>query len=119
MAHGLGYGDNFQSVLMSNGNGEMLKFKVTNGTSNDSAYLMYLLVLRFSRNRTFGNMIGGYQSAMKYDGAWFLKAITLLKAPTISIKDTARKNTDYRCRISLYEGKDGKRTFKELTDKFD
>jgi len=52
IAHGLGYGDNFQSVLMSNAIREM------------KPYLGDLLVTgysTFSRNRMFGNMIGkGY-----------------------------------------------------------
>ena len=65
MAHGLGYGDNFQSVLMSNGIREMKKFirKVhkMKRNINNSAYLGDLLVTGysvFSRNRMFGNMIG-------------------------------------------------------------
>ena len=74
IAHGLGYGDNFQAVLMSNGIREMKRFikKVhkMKRNINDSAYLGDLLVTGysiFSRNRTFGNMIGkGYtvKSAM-------------------------------------------------------
>jgi glycerol-3-phosphate dehydrogenase (NAD(P)+) len=68
MAHGLGYGDNFQAVLMSNGIREMKKFirKVhkMKRNINNSAYLGDLLVTaysKFSRNRTFGFMIGkGY-----------------------------------------------------------
>jgi glycerol-3-phosphate dehydrogenase (NAD(P)+) len=68
MAHGLGYGDNFQAVLMSNGIREMKKFirKVhkMKRNINNSAYLGDLLVTGysvFSRNRMFGNMIGkGY-----------------------------------------------------------
>ena len=68
IAHGLGYGDNFQAVLMSNGIREMKKFirKVhkMKRNINNSAYLGDLLVTGysvFSRNRMFGNMIGkGY-----------------------------------------------------------
>ena len=68
MAHGLGYGDNFQAVLMSNGIREMKKFirKVhkMKRNINNSAYLGDLLVTCYSphsRNRRFGNMIGrGY-----------------------------------------------------------
>lgn len=68
IAHGLGYGDNFQAVLMSNAIREMKKFikKVhkMKRNINDSAYLGDLLVTGysvFSRNRMFGNMIGkGY-----------------------------------------------------------
>jgi glycerol-3-phosphate dehydrogenase (NAD(P)+) len=74
IAHGLGYGDNFQSVLMSNAIREMKRFikdryKMKRNI-NDSAYLGDLLVTgysNFSRNRYFGNMIGkGYtiKSAM-------------------------------------------------------
>ena len=74
IAHGLGYGDNFQSVLMSNSIREMKRFiqKVhkMKRNINNSAYLGDLLVTgysTFSRNRMFGNMIGkGYtvKSAM-------------------------------------------------------
>jgi glycerol-3-phosphate dehydrogenase (NAD(P)+) len=71
MAHGLGYGDNFQSVLMSNGIQDEFIKKVhkMKRNINDSAYLGDLLVTGsiFSRNRMFGNMIGkGYtvKSAM-------------------------------------------------------
>lgn len=68
IAHGLGYGDNFQSVLMSNAIREMKKYvkKVhkMKRDINDSAYLGDLLVTGysiFSRNRLFGTMIGkGY-----------------------------------------------------------
>lgn len=74
ISHGLGYGDNFQSVLMSNSIREMKRFikKVhkMKRNINNSAYLGDLLVTgysTFSRNRMFGNMIGkGYtvKSAM-------------------------------------------------------
>jgi len=94
IAHGLGYGDNFQSVLMSNGIREMKKFikKVhkMKRNINDSAYLGDLLVTGysiFSRNRMFGNMIGkGYtvKSAMM-EMSMVAKAIMQPKVPTISI----------------------------------
>jgi len=68
IAHGLGYGDNFTSVLISNAIQEMEAFlAVTDPHDRDvnkSVYLGDLLVTaysQFSRNRTFGNMIGkGY-----------------------------------------------------------
>ncbi|MDG1291236.1 MAG: NAD(P)H-dependent glycerol-3-phosphate dehydrogenase [Flavobacteriaceae bacterium] len=68
IAHSLGYGDNFQSVLMSNAIREMKRFikdvyKMKRNINN-SAYLGDLLVTGysvFSRNRNFGSMIGkGY-----------------------------------------------------------
>jgi len=68
ICHGLGYGDNFQAVLVSNAIREMedflKKINPSDRNINDSAYLGDLLVTaysQFSRNRTFGNMIGkGY-----------------------------------------------------------
>jgi len=68
IAHGLRYGDNFQAVLISNAIREMKRFVDTvhpiSRDIKDSAYLGDLLVTvysQFSRNRTFGTMIGkGY-----------------------------------------------------------
>jgi glycerol-3-phosphate dehydrogenase (NAD(P)+) len=65
---GLGYGDNFLAVLLSNAAMEMKEFIDTihpiNRDMNNSAYLGDLMVTgysQFSRNRSFGNMIGkGY-----------------------------------------------------------
>ncbi len=68
ICHGLGYGDNFQAVLISNGIQEIKRFVDTvhpiTRDIKSSAYLGDLLVTcysQFSRNRTFGTMIGkGY-----------------------------------------------------------
>jgi glycerol-3-phosphate dehydrogenase (NAD(P)+) len=77
IAHGLGYGDNFQSVFVANAAGEIKRFlgavktiqkqgiEVDSTVDYDSSvYLGDLLVTcysLFSRNRSFGNMIGkGY-----------------------------------------------------------
>ena len=68
ICHGLGYGDNFQAVLISNAIGEIKRFvdrvHPIDRDIMESAYLGDLLVTaysQFSRNRTFGNMIGkGY-----------------------------------------------------------
>ncbi len=68
VCHGLGYGDNFQAVLISNAIREIKRFvdavHPINRDINESAYLGDLLVTaysQFSRNRTFGSMLGkGY-----------------------------------------------------------
>ena len=68
ICHGLGYGDNFQAVLVSNAHQEIKRFLDKTYKSkrkiNSSPYLGDLLVTtysQFSRNRTFGTMIGkGY-----------------------------------------------------------
>ena len=129
IAHGLGYGDNFQSVLMSNGIREMKKFirKVhkMKRNINDSAYLGDLLVTGysvFSRNRMFGNMIGkGYtvKSAMM--------EMSMVAEGYYATKSAWKLNQNYKAKTPiidavyeiLYEGKNAKNVFKKLTDKLD
>lgn len=129
IAHGLGYGDNFQSVLMSNGIREMKKFikKVhkMKRNINDSAYLGDLLVTGysvFSRNRMFGNMIGkGYtvKSAMM--------EMSMVAEGYYAVKSAYKLNQDYKAKTPiidavydiLYEGKEARKVFKKLTDKMD
>ncbi|WP_316827296.1 NAD(P)H-dependent glycerol-3-phosphate dehydrogenase [Pedobacter miscanthi] len=68
ICHGIGYGDNFQAVLISNAIREIKRFvdavHPIERDIKESAYLGDLLVTaysQFSRNRTFGNMVGkGY-----------------------------------------------------------
>ncbi len=72
ICHGLGYGDNFQAVLISNAIQEIKRFvdavHPIDRDINSSAYLGDLMVTaysQFSRNRMFGSMIGkGY--SVKY-----------------------------------------------------
>ena len=129
IAHGLGYGDNFQSVLMSNSIREMKKFikKVhrMKRNINDSAYLGDLLVTGysvFSRNRMFGNMIGkGYtvKSAQM--------EMSMVAEGFYATKSAWKLNQEYGAKTPiidavyeiLYEGKDAKNVFKKLTDKLD
>ena len=129
IAHGLGYGDNFQSVMMSNGIREMKKFirKVhkMKRNINDSAYLGDLLVTGysiFSRNRMFGNMIGkGYtvksaqmEMSMVAEGYYAAKSAYLLNQ-----KYGAKTPIIDAVYSILYEGKDAKKVFKKLTEKLD
>ncbi len=70
VVHGLGYGDNFIAVIVANAQREITHFlnatyPAKHRDTNHSSYLGDLLVTcysQFSRNRTFGNMIGrGYR----------------------------------------------------------
>ncbi len=131
IAHGLGYGDNFQSVLMSNAIREMKRFikkmHKMKRNINNSAYLGDLLVTgysTFSRNRMFGNMIGkGYtvksaqmEMNMVAEGYYATKSAHILN-----------QNNEKKTRIPiidavyaiLYEGKSAKKQFQKLTDKLD
>lgn len=129
IAHGLGYGDNFQAVLMSNSIREMKRFikKVhkMKRNINNSAYLGDLLVTGysvFSRNRMFGNMIGkGYtvksammEMSMVAEGYYATKSaykINQDKEANTPIIDTVY--------AILYENKEAKSEFKRLTDLLD
>ena len=131
IAHGLGYGDNFQSVLMSNAIREMKKYvKKTYKMKRDingSAYLGDLLVTgysTFSRNRMFGTMIGkGYtvksaqmEMSMVAEGYYATKSAYLLNQE----KDKKAKTPIIDAVYSiLYKGENAKKIFKELTDKLD
>ena len=129
IAHGLGYGDNFQSVLMSNAIREMKRFikKVhkMKRNINNSAYLGDLLVTgysTFSRNRMFGNMIGkGYtvksaqmEMSMIAEGYYATKSAHKIKEE----KGTNTPIIDAVYNV-LYDNKDAKKEFKKLTNKLD
>lgn len=130
IAHGLGYGDNFQSVLMSNAIREMKRFiqKVHNmeRNINNSAYLGDLLVTGysvFSRNRMFGNMIGkGYtvksamlEMSMVAEGYYATNSAYKIKTDKGNLK-TPIIDTVYEI---LYNHKEAKREFQKLTDLLD
>ena len=127
IAHGLGYGDNFQALLMSNAIREMKKYikKVhkMKRNINDSAYLGDLLVTGysiFSRNRMFGNMIGkGYtvKSAQM--------EMSMVAEGYYATNSAHKLNEEHKAKTPiidavydiLYEGKEPKKVFKKLTEK--
>ena len=127
VAHGLGYGDNFQAVLISNGAREIQQFTdafyPNNRNINASAYLGDLLVTtysQFSRNRRLGTMLGkGYtvesanlEMTMVAEGYYAARSITEIckqKKLVLPIVDTV-----YRI---LYEGAPAREEMKVLTEK--
>lgn len=131
IAHGLGYGDNFQSVLMSNAIREMKRYtkrihKIDRNI-NQSAYLGDLLVTgysTFSRNRMFGNMIGkGYtvksaqmEMSMVAEGYYATKSAYQIKNDFKKKVKTPIIDAVYEV---LYESKNAKKVFVALTEKLD
>ncbi|MEH6682300.1 MAG: NAD(P)H-dependent glycerol-3-phosphate dehydrogenase [Sediminicola sp.] len=131
IAHGLGYGDNFQSVLMSNAIREMKRFikrvHHMKRNINNSAYLGDLLVTGysvFSRNRMFGNMIGkGYtvksammEMSMVAEGYYATKS-----AYEMNLRYKKKSNTPILDAVYdvLYAQKNPKQVFLKLTEKLD
>jgi len=129
IAHGLGYGDNFQAVLMSNAIREMKRFikKVhkMKRNINNSAYLGDLLVTGysvFSRNRQFGNMIGkGYtvksaqmEMSMIAEGYYAINSAFKMKEENGA--DTPIINAVYNV---LYNHTNAKKEFEKLTNTLD
>ena len=129
ISNGLGYGDNFQSVLVSNSIKEMKRFiskrhKIKRNINN-SAYLGDLLVTgysSFSRNRMFGNMIGkGYtvraaqlEMNMVAEGCIATKKAYLLNEESDKKAKTPIIDAVYKI---LYEKRSAKKIFRELSDK--
>lgn len=125
IAHGLNFGDNFQSVLISNSIREINRFlkKVSHSKRNinQTAYLGDLLVTAysvFSRNRRFGNMIGrGYtvkgaklEMSMVAEGYYATQSV-FEQASKMEI-NMPILTTVYRI---LYQQKSPKKSFKKLT----
>lgn len=128
IAHGLGYGDNFQAVLMSNAIREMKRYTKRlyniDRNINQSAYLGDLLVTGysiFSRNRMFGNMIGkGYtvKSAMMEmnmvaEGYYAVKSAHKIKEDFSKKVKTPIIDAIYEV---LYKGRNPKQVFTQLAD---
>ncbi len=131
IAHGLGYGDNYQAVLISNAIREMKKFIKKNVDKrkrniDNSAYLGDLLVTSysiFSRNRTFGSMIGkGYtvrsamaEMRMVAEGYYAVKSAYKINLDKGDKKaNTPIIDTVYNI---LYKGANPKTEFIKLSDK--
>lgn len=126
IAHGLGYGDNFLALYASCAIREMKVFLQAIAPSdrdiNEAAYLGDLLVTcysQFSRNRTFGNMLGkGYsvkaaqlEMNMVAEG-YFASNLVYKKSSNLSL---ALPIADAIYRI-IYEGSNAKKAFKLLSD---
>jgi glycerol-3-phosphate dehydrogenase (NAD(P)+) len=129
IAHGLGYGDNFQSVLMSNATREMKRFikkaHKMKRNINETVYLGDLLVTcysLFSRNRMFGNMVGkGYtvksaqmEMSMIAEGYYATKSAYQINQAKETSAQTPIIDTVYEI---LYLNKNAKNAFKKLTEK--
>jgi glycerol-3-phosphate dehydrogenase (NAD(P)+) len=129
IAHGLGYGDNFQSVLMSNATREMKRFikkaHKMKRNINETVYLGDLLVTcysLFSRNRMFGNMVGkGYtvksaqmEMSMIAEGYYATKSAYQINQSKEKPAQTPIIDTVYEV---LYMNKNAKKAFKKLTEK--
>lgn len=126
IAHGAGYGDNFQAILMSNAIREMEhtihKIYPIQRNIKNSAYLGDLLVTgysSFSRNRTLGNMLGkGYNAHsailemnMVAEGYYASKSIyQIMKEKNI---DAPILETVYRI---IYKGEPPKKAFQNLCE---
>ena len=124
IAHGLNYGDNFIAVLFSQAAKEMhrfvMKLNLRRRDFFSSAYMGDFAVTaysQFSRNRTFGTMIGhGYsiQSAqnemnMIAEGYYNAKAVYLVNMKLHAIMPFAKTVYDI-----LYENKNPKEAFLKL-----
>jgi len=126
---GLGYGDNFQAVLISNSIREIEKFIDTahpiHRDTKTSPYLGDLLVTaysKFSRNRLFGFMIGkGYsvktaQMEMNMIAEGYYAVNSLMKLKEEFDVEMPILNCVYQI---LYNNRSAKSEIKALTEKLD
>lgn len=127
IASGLGYGDNFTAVFVSNAIREMETFLEAIYEAprdvNESAYLGDLLVTAyslFSRNRNLGNLIGkGYTvksaiQSMNMIAEGYYAADRIYATAKEKKVNTPIINTIYDV---LYEDKNAEKQFKRLTSK--
>ncbi|MBQ0152456.1 MAG: NAD(P)-binding domain-containing protein [Chryseobacterium sp.] len=127
IASGLGYGDNFIAVFVSNAIREMETFLEAIYEAprdvNESAYLGDLLVTAyslFSRNRSLGNLIGkGYTvksaiQSMNMIAEGYYAANSIYKTSKSKNLELPIVDTIYGI---LYEGKNAEKQFKKLTAK--
>jgi glycerol-3-phosphate dehydrogenase (NAD(P)+) len=105
ICHGLGYGDNFIAVYVSNAIREMERFlgKVFERERHlfHSVYLGDLLVTaysQFSRNRTFGNMVGKGYSAKSA-----MMELNMVAEGYYACKSIYEINQKYKVRMPLVE----------------
>ncbi len=127
ICHGLGYGDNFQAVLVSNSIREMKRFlrSITDADRkiNHSAYLGDLLVTAYSvhsRNRTFGNMIG-----KGYTVQYAQLEMKMVAEGYYAIKNMWELNQERQIEMPIletvydiiYKGKPAKKAIEELSEK--
>lgn len=127
ICHGLGYGDNFQAVLVSNAIREIKRFvDEVHPITRDikaSAYLGDLLVTaysKFSRNRIFGTMIG-----KAYSVKTALLEMNMIPEGYYSVKGIYEINKKYKIHMPiteavyniLYNNKPPAIEIKLLTDK--
>lgn len=127
IASGLGYGDNFTAVFVSNAIREMETFLEAVYESprdvNESAYLGDLLVTAyslFSRNRNLGNLIGkGYTvksaiQSMNMVAEGYYAADSIYKTAKEKGLKLPIVDTVYSI---LYDGKNAEKQFRKLTAK--
>ena len=123
---GLGYGDNFQAVLISNGIKEIKRFvdavhPITRDIKS-SAYLGDLLVTaysKFSRNRTFGNLIGEGSNVTEAQ-----EQMNMVAEGYYAVKCIIEVNQQYKVEMPitnsvyeiLYNGASPKDSMKELAN---
>lgn len=129
MCHAMGYGDNFLAVLISNAIMEMENFMDATYPSDrnicNSAYLGDLLVTcysQFSRNRTFGLMIGkGYsvgnaQMEMNMIAEGYYATACIRKVKERSVEEVEMPIADAMYAI-LYDKKSAKKEIKKILNK--